>query len=189
MQYKLIRSRRKTISIQVGQDGILVVRAPLYSGIPQIEGFILEKMPWIEKQKRLQQEKTLKLSSVKPMTPEQFSRLKKIAKGLASQRIAYYAPMLGVSDRLGKVTVRCQKTKWGSCTSEGNISINCLLALAPQQVFDSVIVHELCHLLEMNHSKRFYYHVLRVFPEYQKWNRWLKENGAMLHAMVPRSQR
>ena len=185
MYYRLIRSRRKTLSLQVGQDGEVVVRAPLYMSVLQIERFIAEKMPWIEKQRMLQQERNAKFAGVRKMTPEQFARLKKLARKLAAERIAYYAPLAGVSHRVGKLSVRCQKTKWGSCTSDGNISINCLLALAPLEVFDSVIVHELCHLLEMNHSKRFYAHVLRVFPQYRKWNRWLKENGSMLHAMVP----
>ena len=63
---------------------------------------------------------------------------------------------------------------------QSNLNFNCLLMLAPPEVIDSVVVHELCHRKEMNHSPRFYAEVYRVFPEYDKWNKWLKENGGSL---------
>ena len=90
----------------------------------------------------------------------------------------YYAPKVGVV--YGSITIRCQKSRWGSCSSKGNLSFNCLLMLAPPEIIDSVVVHELCHRKEMNHSAAFYAHVLRVFPEYWTWRRWLKENGPAL---------
>ena len=185
MNYKVIRSRRKTLGLQIESSGDVLVRAPFYASDKQIELFVLQHLDWIQTQRRKQLQKQAALRTVKKMTPQQFVRLKTLARKLAQERISYYAPKVGVAYRVSRLSIRCQKTKWGSCTSDGNISINCLLALAPREVFDSVIVHELCHLLEMNHSKRFYGHVLRVFPEYRKWNKWLKENGAMLYAMVP----
>lgn len=94
------------------------------------------------------------------------------------QRVAYYAPKIGVD--YGRITIRNQKTRWGSCSANGNLNFNCLLMLTPSEVIDSVVVHELCHRKEMNHSDRFYAEVLRVFPDYWKWNRWLKENGGQL---------
>ena len=95
------------------------------------------------------------------------------------ERVAYYAPKIGVS--YGRISIRAQKTKWGSCSAEGNLNFNYLLMLAPPEVLDSVVVHELCHRKEMNHSPRFYTEVLRVFPEYKKHCRWLKDNGNVLH--------
>ena len=80
--------------------------------------------------------------------------------------------------------IRRQRSRWGSCSSKGNLNFNCLLLLAPPEVFDSVVVHELCHRREMNHSERFYAEVLHVFPEYWQWNRWLKENGKLLMARM-----
>ena len=80
----------------------------------------------------------------------------------------------------GKITIRNQKTRWGSCSKTGNLNFNCLLMLAPPQVLDAVVVHELAHRKEMNHSPRFYREIEKVYPEYEKWNRWLKENGAIL---------
>ena len=94
------------------------------------------------------------------------------------QRAAYYAQRIGVS--YGKITIRCQKTRWGSCSSKGNLSFNCLLMLTPPEVLDSVVVHELCHRKFMNHSQQFYQEVLKAYPEYRKWNRWLKKNGVVL---------
>ena len=92
--------------------------------------------------------------------------------------MAYYASIIGVS--YGKVTIRKQKTRWGSCSARGDLNFNCLLMLTPPEVIDSVVVHELCHRKEMNHSRKFYGEVLRAFPDYRKWDKWLKDNGRML---------
>ena len=97
-------------------------------------------------------------------------------------RVNYYAPLVGVT--YGRITIRNQRSKWGSCSSKGNLNFNCLLMLTPPEVIDSVVVHELCHRKEMNHSDRFYSEVLRVFPDYWKWERWLKDNGNILMAMM-----
>ena len=94
------------------------------------------------------------------------------------ERVAYYAPIAGVS--YGRITIRNQKSRWGSCSAKGNLNFNCLLMLTPPEVIDSVVVHELCHRKEMNHSRRFYDEVLRVYPDYHIWNKWLKENGAAI---------
>ena len=100
------------------------------------------------------------------------------AMEIIPQRVKYYAQLLGVT--YGRITIRNQKTKWGSCSASGNLNFNCLLMSAPQEVLDSVIVHELCHRLYMNHSKDFYAAVYRIFPDYGKWNKWLKDNGNLL---------
>ena len=94
------------------------------------------------------------------------------------ERVAFYAPRIGVT--YGRITIRNQKSKWGSCSSKGNLNFNCLLMLTPPEVLDSIVVHELCHRKEMNHSERFYEEVLKVFPDYWKWHKWLKENGPVL---------
>ena len=84
----------------------------------------------------------------------------------------------------GRITIRAQHTRWGSCSSKGNLNFNCLLMLAPPEVLESVVVHELCHRIEMNHGPRLYAAVYRVFPEYDKCNRWLKAHGAALQARM-----
>ena len=188
MDYRVILSNRRTLGLQF-IDGEVVVRAPYLVTSGQIDRFVQEHAAWIQTQLRKQAERQAAFASAKVMTPEQFARLKKLAHKIVPERIAYYAPRVGVSSRVSRVFIRCQRTKWGSCSANGNININCLLLLAPKEVLDSVVVHELCHLKYMNHSKQFYAEVRRVFPQYNKWNRWLKENGAMLQAMVPEGER
>ena len=100
------------------------------------------------------------------------------AKVAIPPRVAYFADLMGVE--YGKITLRFQKTKWGSCSSDGNLNFNCLLMLAPPDVLDSVIVHELCHRVDMSHSASFYAQVRRVLPTYDRSRAWLKENGPIL---------
>ena len=84
-------------------------------------------------------------------------------------------PLVGAT--VGKVTIRNQKTRWGSCSAKGNLNFNCLLMLCPEDVRDYVVVHELCHRKEMNHSARFWTEVERVLPDYRTRRKWLKEFG------------
>lgn len=110
------------------------------------------------------------------LSMEELRTLAQQAVKVIPERVAYYASRVGVT--YGRITIRNQKSRWGSCSSKGNLNFNCLLMLAPMEVIDSVVVHELCHRLEMNHSKRFYEHVLRVYPEYYRYHAWLKEHGS-----------
>lgn len=172
--YKIIRSSRRTISLEVGPKGI-VVRAPMRMSERDIRKFVDSHREWIEK--RLRRLETAR-ESVEPLSAEEIRRLAKAAAEYIPRRVQHYAPMVGVS--YGRITIRCQKTRWGSCSAEGNLNFNCLLMLAPPDVIDSVVVHELCHRLEMNHSDRFYAEVYRVFPDYDRCHKWLKDNGAAL---------
>ena len=90
-------------------------------------------------------------------------------------RVAYYAEKLGVS--YGKITLRQQKTRWGSCAANGKLNFNWLLILAPPEVLDYVVVHELCHRMEMNHSQAFWKEVEKILPDYRERQKWLKDNG------------
>ena len=98
-------------------------------------------------------------------------------------RVAELCRKLGF--RCGKVTVRNSRTRWGSCSSAGNLSFNALLMLAPPEVLDGVVVHELCHIKQMNHSAAFYREVSRILPDYKERNKWLKENGHTLLERLP----
>ena len=183
----IIRQKRKTISISVDIEGTVTVKAPY--GVPEreIRRFVAEKEDWIRETKaRLiqcaEEEKALEETGMK-LKPEELRLLGERAVKVIPERVRHYAPLVGVD--YGRITIRAQKTRWGSCSSKGNLNFNCLLMLAPEEVMDSVVVHELCHRKEMNHSKAFYAEVLRVFPEYYKWNKWLKENGASLMMRLP----
>lgn len=170
----VIRSNRKTISLEI-KPGEVIVRAPLFMKDKEIKSFLQSKNSWIEKHLSSLSEKQKYLDDAKPYTKEEIKEMTEKAKEVIPQRVEYYAEKVGVS--YGRITVRCQKTRWGSCSSKGNLNFNCLLVLLPQEVLDSVVVHELCHRKQMNHSSLFYDEINKVFPEYKKCNQWLKENG------------
>ena len=113
---------------------------------------------------------------VKAFSREELQALAGKALVYIPARVRYYAPLVGVD--YGRITIRCQRSRWGSCSDKGNLNFNCLLMLLPAQVIDSVVVHELCHRKHMNHSAAFYAQVKRMFPDYDRCHRWLKENGS-----------
>ncbi len=177
MDYTLIRSQRRTVSLAVTPEGV-VVRAPLRMARADIDRFVESNRPWIDAQKAKLAAREAALSAVAPLSPEELEALAQSACRVIPERAAHYAALLGV--RFGRVTIRAQRTRWGSCSAKGNLNFNCLLMLAPPEVLDSVVVHELCHLKELNHSPRFYALVHGVFPDYDRCHQWLRENGESL---------
>ena len=177
-EIEIRRSRRKTLSLEIRPDGGVLVRAPMYVPQYEIRKFVQQHENWIEKHRdtmlRRQQEEAPK----EILTQEEIQSLADKALQVIPDRVAYWAPKVGVS--YGRITIRNQKTKWGSCSAKGNLNFNCLLMLTPPEVIDSVVVHELCHRKYMNHSAAFYEEVRRVYPEYDRWNLWLKKNGNMI---------
>ena len=173
-QYELIRSDRRTISVQITPEGTLRVRCPRHISTQQVEAFIFSKAAWIEK--HLQ--KRANTPAAQPITAAQIRDLADMALQVIPERVAYYAQIMAV--RYGRITIRNQRTRWGSCSSKGNLNFNCLLMLVPPRVMDYVVVHELCHLKQMNHSKAFWLLVENVLPDYKESRKWLKENGAQL---------
>ena len=171
MQYRIIRSDRKTVALQV-KAGEVIVRAPRSMTREEISAFVEKHREWINKKLAT----FGKTPSGPAITEEGIALLTERARAIIPPRAAHYAALIGVD--YNRVTIRHQKTKWGSCSGKKNLNFNCLLLLTPTEVMDSVIVHELCHLKHMNHSKAFYSEVLRVCPDYKKHDRWLKQNGA-----------
>ena len=183
MKVTIIRSNRKTLSIQLKPDEI-IARAPLRMKDKEIYGFIETKKAWIEKNLVKIDERQKALDEVKPFTEEEIKALAKKAKAIIPERVKYYAPKIGVT--YNRITIRCQRTRWGSCSSKGNLNFNCLLALFSLEVIDSVVVHELCHRKHMNHSPQFYAEIEKVFPEYSKWHKWLSDNGGVYVGRLPK---
>ena len=116
------------------------------------------------------------------MTLDKIKALADQALKIIPARVEYFARIIGVT--YGNITIRNQKTRWGSCSSKGNLNFNCLLMLAPPEVLDYVVVHELCHRKQMNHSKEFWAEVEKAFPDYKKSIKWLKEEGSQIMYMV-----
>ena len=106
------------------------------------------------------------------------STLSEAALRRVRERLAYYAPRVGRTP--GRVTIREQKSRWGSCSGKGNLNFNWKLIMAPPQVLDYVVVHELCHLIEFNHSPRFWALVEKQMPDYEAWKKWLKAHAGDL---------
>ena len=181
MEFDVIRSQRKTISAEIRQER-LIIRAPMRATAGEIQHFIQQHRRWIDTHLAKARARQEAKAGIASLTPEQIRALADRAAQVIPQRVAYFAPLVGVT--YGRITIRHQRSRWGSCSSKGNLNFNCLLMLAPPSVLDSVVVHELCHRKEMNHSDRFYAAVLRVLPDYWAQDRWLKENGDRLMAMM-----
>ena len=179
---EVMRSARKTVALQIKADGSVIIRAPRKMRRADIEDFLDSRKGWIEKHRKQILAQQQAAESVPKLSEEELHALADEAGRVIPERVQYYAPLVGVN--YGRITIRSQRSRWGSCSSKGNLNFNCLLMLAPPEVLDSVVVHELCHRREMNHSERFYAEVVRVFPEYWQWNKWLKENGKLLMARM-----
>lgn len=179
---EIIRSRRKTISIEITRDLRVVVRAPNRLSKSDIGYFINEKHKWIEKHLESMRSRVGQAEGCPKFTDAELAELKSRALPLITERVAHFAPIVGVD--YGRITVRGQTTRWGSCSAKGNLSFNCLLALVPPEVLDYVVVHELCHRREMNHSARFWTEVGRVLGDYVSRRRWLKQNGSALISRI-----
>ena len=156
-----------------------MVRAPNRLPRREIDAFLENKAHWI--QSHLQ--KNSRNHAVKKLTEPELISLAALSKQVLSEKTAHFAPAVGVT--WGRITIRAQRTRWGSCSSKGNLNFNCLLMLTPEYVQDYVVVHELCHRKEMNHSGKFWAEVKRVLPDYETAKLWLKENGTSLMARLP----
>jgi hypothetical protein len=180
MTCKIIRSNRKSLGLEVNTEG-LIIRAPLQATDAEINMFILQHKKWIERHLEQAEMRKNQVKDTRPLSQEEIRVLADKALKVIPERVKFFAPKVGVT--YGRITIRNQHSRWGSCSSKGNLNFNCLLMLTPPEVIDSVVVHELCHRKEMNHSDKFYAEVLKVYPDYWKWDKWLKENGTAIMAM------
>ena len=183
----VLRSRRKTLSLSVTEDGGILARAPLHMSDGAVAAFVKEKEAWLQKTIEKVAAAKKEAATAGFLTDGEIAELRAIANVVLPARAALYAEKMGVS--YNGVTIRLQKTRWGSCSAKGNLNFNALLMLAPPEVRDSVVVHELCHLKEMNHSRRFYAEIYRVMPDYDERHAWLKEHGGALQARVREEDR
>ena len=180
MKVTVIRSNRKTVAIQVNSDLSVTVRAPYSASENDIEEILKKKEAWISRhiEKIKKTKERFEAEPTEKLTREKVIALAEEALKVIPERVEYFAKVIGVT--YGKITVRNQKTRWGSCSSKGNLNFNCLLMLAPPEVLDYVVVHELCHRKQMNHSKAFWLEVEKVLPNYKEVRKWLKEEGSQM---------
>ena len=167
--YELVRTARKTLALYVRRDGRLEVRAPLRTSREQIDEFVRNKRDWIEKTRR-------RLSAgrrIVRLTKKEEAAYKQQAKAYLQQKCRHFSEVMGV--RHGEVRISGAKTRWGSCSRKGTINFTYRLMFVPEELADYVVVHELAHLKEMNHSGRFWSVVEQVMPDYRARRKKLRE--------------
>ena len=185
-KYTIIKSSRKSCSITVERDGTVTIRAPFFMSERKINKIIDERKEWIEKAQNKLASRAERLNSLTPITKDEIDSLKAAAKPIIEEKVRHFADKIGVE--YGKITIRNQRTRYGSCSAKGNLNFNCLIMLMPNEIIDYVIVHELCHIKEMNHSRRFWNEVESVLPDYKERRKWLKQNGNILIERMVKGQ-
>ena len=178
IEYHLIRSDRRSIGIEVDREGKVTVRAPYSCEKKRIERFLLEKKNWIRQKVKLQKENAMKRQEKREMPEAEKKYYRNLAREVLGARTGYYARKMGVT--YGRISIREQKTRWGSCSSAGNLNFNWKLVLMPPELLDYVVVHELAHRKEMNHSPRFWAIVEKELPDYCNRREKLKILGRQL---------
>jgi len=168
--HRLVRTRRKSLALVITEDAQLVIRAPRRLPQSYIDRFIEQKRRWIEK-------KIAEISSrpkVLPLSHEQEQAYRELAAVIIPARVKYYSELTGLYPK--KVKISNARKRWGSCGAKGTINIAWRLILFPQEVIDYVVVHELVHLVEHNHSRRFWHRVGQILPDYRVHKQRLREN-------------
>lgn len=171
--YNLIRADRKTMSLKVESGGRLIVRAPLRMPVREADLFVENHKDWILS--RLAAYEAQKANK-RVYSEEERRKGKNLAKRVLEQKCEWFAAQMSVT--YGTISVREQKTRWGSCSAKGNLNFNWKLVLMPEEILDYVVVHELAHRKEMNHSPAFWSIVEQYVPDYKEKRIWLKKNGA-----------
>lgn len=172
------RSKRKSAAIKITADMQIVVFVPVYVSDNEIERMVISKSKWIDEHMLKVQSTIDERSKLEKITFEQIKELADQAVEYIPKRVKYYAEKENFV--YNKITIKNLVSRWGSCSTKGNLNFNCLLMLTPDYVIDYIVVHELCHLREMNHSEKFWAEVEKIMPDYQRAELWLKQNGGNL---------
>ena len=189
MEYTFVRSNRKTIGIQIKPDGSVILRAPKRCSKAYAEQVLYEKLDWIEKTKKrlaAKEKENANTPVPKPFTAAELAEMRTDAAKVIPSLVRKVSAEMGVT--YGKITIRAQKTRWGSCSSKGNMNFNCLLMKMPENVIRYVVVHELAHRKHMNHSTAFWNEVARYQPTYKKDKKALRAAGNELIKRLPNPQ-
>lgn len=200
-----IVEKRKSIVIIVKGKKKLTIKAPVYFSKKQVLNFIAKKEKWIYKHCNEyidvisgiydfreilylgntynilidQRLNSVEIQGNLLLIPDSFNKadLLNWYKGETIKQVDSIYKTLNFEKNPSKILVKKQKSRWGSCTSKGNIYLNSRLAMCPIEVIKYVIIHELCHLVHMDHSKRFYNLISQYMPEYKIHKKWLKDNN------------
>ncbi len=169
----LIRCKRKSVGLIINRSAQLIVRAPFYIPMAEIDKILISKSTWIIKKQEFfrNKQETPKIA----FSNEQEQAYKVSAKEIITKRVEFYAALAGLTFSKGRIGQA--KTRWGSCSSRGVLCFHWKLVLMPQRVLDYLVVHELMHLKQQNHSKKYWREVETIIPDYKDDEQWLRENG------------
>lgn len=162
MIHQIIRSNRKSISICVNRNAQVIIRAPLRMPEEKIHTFVFQHTDWIEKQRRKMQQ----LPPQKTLTDQEISILRKNAKEYLPSRVLYFSKYMNLYPTGIKIT--SARTRFGSCNANNSLCFSLRLMLLPENLIDYVIVHELAHIREKNHSAHFYAIIEQYLPDYKQ---------------------
>ena len=168
MEYRWIRSNRKTMSIEIGRDGGITVRTPMHTAQAAVDSLLASRARWIT----VHRERML-ARALPPLSEEKIRELRALARADLPARCARWAAVMGIE--YDRVAIGSAKKRLGSCTSAGLITFSYQLMQYPEAVIDYVVVHELAHRKEMNHSARFYAVIARYLPDYKQRIKMMKE--------------
>ncbi len=164
--YPVIRSDRRTVSIEIARDGAVTVRAPRKIPDRDVEAFVAAKTPWIEKH----------LASLPPPRPQptkaEIEALRARAKAEIPPRVDYYAALMGLTPASVKITAA--RKRFGSCSNKNGLCFSLYLMQYPPEAIDYVIVHELAHIRHKNHSPAFHALIARYLPDHRERREMLK---------------
>ena len=169
LEYKLIRSKRKSISAQVLRDGSVLVRAPLFCSKSQIEGFLLQKQRLLEKYRI----EILNAPQTPCITKAELLQMKREAEMKILPRVQELSAITKLSYTGAKITTA--RHRFGSCSGKNSLCFSAFLMLASDPEIDYVIVHELCHTVEHNHSAAFYTLLARFLPDWKSREKLLRK--------------
>lgn len=169
MDYTLIRSRRRTMALEITRDGQLIVRAPQRTPQAVIDRFVASHADWIATHLKKQRQRR---DNHPPLNEDEIAALRQKAREILPGRVAHYAAIMGVSPTGIKIT--SAKTRFGSCSGKNSLCFSLYLMTYPDRAIDYVVVHELAHIRQKNHSPAFYAEVEKVMPDYKERVKLLK---------------
>ena len=172
MAYTLIRSKRKTLGLEITRDCEVVVRAPLRCSQRLIDSFVAQRAGWIEEHLAVQQRRAA-ARQAREVTPEQERELRSRAAAEIPPRVAYYSRLMGVTPAGVKITGA--KTRFGSCSGKNSLCFSWRLMQYPPAAIDYVVVHELAHITHHDHSPAFYRLIGQILPDFREREKLLRD--------------
>ena len=169
MTYEIVRSRRRTVALEVTREGRVLVRAPLRMPQGEIERFVASHAAWLEK---AQAKVAARQAAHPPLTEQETAALRQRAREVLPGRVAHYAAIMGVTPTSVKIT--SARTRFGSCSGKNGICFSLYLMQYPEAAIDYVVVHELAHIRHHDHSPAFYAEVAKVLPDHKERMKLLK---------------